>query len=67
MSFDPYAITIGVVFGIVGYAAWKYGRRNQSARHMILAIALMGYGYFIPNPWYCLAVGLGLTFFLFWP
>ncbi len=67
MSFDPYSIIIGIAFGIVGYAAWRYGRKNQSARHMILAVMLMGYGYFVPNPWLCLAAGLALTFFLFWP
>ncbi len=67
MSFDPYAIFLAIIFSLVGYCAWRYGRKTQSGRHMILAVALMGYGYFVTNPWWSLAVGSVLTVLLFWP
>ena len=67
MTFDIYSIFISILFSLVGIAAWRYGRQQVSARHMILAVLLMGYGYFIPNPWWCFAVGCILTLLLFWP
>ncbi len=67
MHFDPYNLWLGFVFGMAGLAAWRYGRHVQSARHMILAVCLMGFSYFIPNVWATLAVGGVLTLLLFWP
>jgi energy-coupling factor transporter transmembrane protein EcfT len=67
MTFNPYSIFLGVVFSGVGFVAWRYGRLKQSARHLLLAIALMLFGYFIPNPWWVLIIGAVLTTFLFWP
>ncbi len=67
LNLDAKTILFGLFFGVVGFAAWTYGRKNQSARHMWLGAALMGYSYLIPNPWLSLAMGLALTGLLFWP
>lgn len=67
MEFNLYSIIIGFLFGIVGFGAWKYGRQSQSERHMLLAVALMGYSYFISDVWISLLVGAVLTVLLFWP
>lgn len=67
MHFDFYNLWLGIVFGLVGYAAWRYGKQIQSGRHMLLAVTLMGFPYFMPNAWWCLGVGSLLTLFLFWP
>ncbi|OGQ21531.1 MAG: hypothetical protein A3I05_03255 [Deltaproteobacteria bacterium RIFCSPLOWO2_02_FULL_44_10] len=66
-SDDIYSIFVAVLFSIVGFAAWRYGRRSQSGRHMILGVVLMGYGYFVHNVWWSLGIGTLLVIFLFWP
>jgi len=66
-SIDYKTIFIGIFFSIVGFGAWRYGRKSQSGRHMLLGVALMFYPYFVPNPWWSLLVGSLLTIFLFWP
>jgi MFS family permease len=58
-------IVIAVAFSIVGYAAFRYGRKHGEPRPLILGIALMGYGYFVSNPWLSLGIGAVLTLFLF--
>jgi len=67
LSFNFTSLFLGLAFSIVGWGAWRHGRKSQSGRHMILGIALMAYPYFIPNPWWSFAVGSLLTGFLFWP
>jgi energy-coupling factor transporter transmembrane protein EcfT len=60
-------IFVGILFSLVGFAAWRYGRMKQSIRHLLLAVALMVFGYFVPNPWLGLLIGGVLTGLLFWP
>ncbi len=67
MDFNLTSLFIGMGFGVIGFSAWRYGRKMQSGRHMLLAVGLMGYAYFVPNPWISLAVGSVLTVLLFWP
>ncbi len=67
MNLDFYTILYGVLFGLVGIAAWQYGRRQASGRHMLLGVALMCYGYFVPGKLWSLLVGVVLTALLFWP
>lgn len=66
-SFSAGSIIIGVFFSIVGFAAFRYGKKMSSGRHMLLGIALMAYGYFTPNAWASFGVGSALTALLFWP
>lgn len=63
-SFDYRTIFIGIAFSIIGWGVWRYGRRMQSGRHMILGVVLMAYPYFVSSPWWSLAIGLLLCFFL---
>ncbi|MBI2336131.1 MAG: hypothetical protein HYU97_05160 [Deltaproteobacteria bacterium] len=65
--FDLPSILCGIFFSMVGLYAWRYGRQQQSGRHMLLGVALLAFGYFIPNVWLALAIGTLLTTFLFWP
>ncbi len=67
MDLDFTTIFFGLLFGGIGYAAWTYGRRERSGRHMMLAVALIVYSYFIPNRWLSLLAGAVLTGLLFWP
>jgi uncharacterized membrane protein len=66
-GFSLYAILLAVFFGLVGFAAFRYGRKNSEPRHLILGVALMAYGYFVTNAWVSLAIGSVLTLALFFP
>jgi hypothetical protein len=66
-GFSLYTILVAVVFGLVGFAAFRYGRKNAEPRPRFLGIALMAYGYFVTNVWVSLAIGSALTLALFFP
>ena len=58
-------IFVAAIFSLVGFAAFRFGRRNDEARPMLLGAALMVYGYFISDAWVSLAVGCVLTSLIF--
>jgi hypothetical protein len=66
-GFSFYTILLAVIFGLVGFAAFRYGRKNSEPRPLLLGIALMAYGYFVSNAWISLAIGTVLTLALFFP
>ena len=49
-----------VMFGIVGYAAYRYGRKTELRNPVIIGIALMIYPFFVTQTWAIYAVGLAL-------
>ena len=64
---SPAAILIALVFSVVGFIAFRRGRREGEPRPLFLGIALMAYGYFVSNPWVSLGIGALLTLLLFFP
>ena len=66
-SISPATIFWAIVFGIVGFAAFRYGKKNGEPRPLFLGIALMAYGYFVSNPWVSLAIGSVFTLLIFFP
>ncbi len=66
-GFSLYTILLAVVFGLVGFAAFRHGKKNSEPRPLFLGIALMAYGYFVTNAWASLAIGSVLTLALFFP
>ena len=60
-------IAIAIVFSLVGFAAYRYGKKNSEPRQLFLGIALMAYGYFVSNAWISLSIGAVLTLLLFYP
>lgn len=60
-------IIVAVLFGLVGIAAFRYGKKNGEPRPLFLGIGLMAYGYFVTNVWWSLAIGGVLTLLLFFP
>jgi hypothetical protein len=66
-GFSLATILLAVFFGLVGFAAFRYGRKNSEPRPLILGLALMAYGYFVTNAWVSLAIGSVLTLALFFP
>jgi hypothetical protein len=63
----PGNIFVVVLFSIVGFAAFRYGKKTGEARPLVLGIALMAYGYFVSNAWLSLLVGSVLTALIFFP
>jgi hypothetical protein len=61
------SILFAVVFSLVGFAAFRHGKKNGEPRHLFLGIALMAYGYFVSNAWVSLGIGSLLTLLLFFP
>ena len=66
-DFSFATILLAVLFGLVGFAAFRYGRKNGEPRPLVLGVALMAYGYFVSNAWLSLAIGAILTILLFYP
>jgi hypothetical protein len=60
-------IVIAVFFGLVGFAAFRYGKKSGEPRPLFLGVALMAYGYFVSNPWISFGIGALLTLLLFFP
>jgi hypothetical protein len=66
-AFSLWTILLAILFGIVGFAAFRYGRKNAEPRPLFLGIALMAYGYFVTDAWLSLAIGSVLTLLIFFP
>jgi hypothetical protein len=66
-GFSVSTLVLAVFFGLVGFAAFRYGRKTSEPRPLLLGIALMAYGYFVTNAWVSLAIGTALTLALFFP
>ena len=54
-----------ILFGIVGYAAWRYGKKQRLPTFKWLGVALMLYPYAISQTWLLYAVGAGLCLGLY--
>ncbi|MDQ2869734.1 MAG: amino acid transport protein [Acidobacteriota bacterium] len=66
-DFSIATLVFAVLFGLIGLAAFRYGRKNGEPRQLFLGIALMAYGYFVSNAWVSLGIGAVLTLLLFFP
>jgi ABC-type Fe3+-siderophore transport system permease subunit len=57
---SPAYIFGAIVFGLIGLAAWRRGRKLERPRTLWLGVALMLYPYAISRTWLLYAVGLVL-------
>jgi len=64
---SPGNICVVILFSLVGFAAFRYGKVNGEVRPMLLGVALMVYGYFVSNAWLSLLVGSVLTALILFP
>lgn len=60
-DFDLAATLLSVVFGGVGFVAFRYGRKMQRMPPLVLGMALMLYPLLVSGLVWTAAVGLGLT------
>jgi len=62
---DTATILASVIFGSIGFAAFVYGKKQASAKALVIGVVLMVYPYFVPNPIALFAIGTVLTVLLF--
>ncbi len=57
----------GGIFGIIGFSAFIYGKKQKSAKPLVIGLTLMIYPYFVPNTVLLYLVGVALSAALyFW-
>jgi hypothetical protein len=54
---DPTWLMLSFLFSMIGMAVFAYGRRQRTATHTLVGIALMGYPYFVSSVWALVGVG----------
>ncbi len=66
-DFSAAKIFAWIIFGLIGFAAFLYGKKSKSFRPMLIGLALMMYPYFISGTFFLYLVGIALTAALyFW-
>jgi hypothetical protein len=65
MNFSLPNLIGGFVFGVLGFAAWRYGRSVQEWRPMVTGFALMVFPYFVESTGWLFGVGIALVVSLF--
>ena len=54
---SPAYIFGAIAFGIVGFAAWRYGKKAERPRTKWLGVALMFYPYVVSQTWLLYGIG----------
>jgi hypothetical protein len=54
-----------LMFGVIGFAAWRYGRKTDAQRVKWTGVALMFFPYFVDETWLLYALGTALCISLF--
>ena len=57
---SPAYIFGAVVFGLIGWAAFRFGRKRERPRTLWLGVALMVYPYAVSRTWLMYLVGFAL-------
>jgi hypothetical protein len=57
---SPMYILGAIVFGILGFAAWRYGKKAALPTPKWLGVALMFYPYAVSDTWLLYLVGTAL-------
>ena len=66
MSFDPTSLFLSFVVGLVGFALFLYGKKQQRTPQLIAGILLMVYPYFTPTVTSMLVIGALIGVGLWW-
>lgn len=60
------AFLFSIIFSGVGMAAMAYGKTTSQPKLMIIGVILLGYTFFVSDPWLVLGIGLALCASLWW-
>jgi hypothetical protein len=63
---SPAYIVGAILFGLIGIAAFRFGRRSGKPVTTWLGVALMLYPYAISQTWLLYLVGAGLCVGIYW-
>ena len=55
---DPTWLLLSGLFSLIGMAVFAYGRRQRTATHTLVGVALMAYPYFISNSLALIGIGV---------
>lgn len=58
---SPSYLIGSLIFGLIGYVAWRYGRRQSMPYPKWLGVALMFYPYAVSNTVAMYVIGVALT------
>ena len=61
IDLDPASLVIGLVFGAIGFVAFRYGRKMELLSPVVIGLALMFYSSFVRYQFWLLVVGTALT------
>ena len=50
-------LILGIVFSVIGMAAFAYGRKSKKSSPLIGGMILMIFPYFVPNPLLMVLIG----------
>ena len=54
------------LFSLIGFAAFRYGKKMTNMAVMLTGVVLMVYPYLVSATWLLYAVGAGLCVALYW-
>jgi hypothetical protein len=55
---DPTWLMLSSLFSLIGFAVFTYGRRQRTATHTFVGVALMAYPYFVSGALALIGVGV---------
>jgi hypothetical protein len=55
---DPTWLLVSGLFSLIGMAVFAYGRRQRTATHTLVGVALMAYPYFISSILALIGIGV---------
>lgn len=61
----PAALFASLLFGVIGFAAFRYGKKQVLWSPIAIGLALMVYPYFVSQVWLIYAIGCVLCAGLF--
>jgi hypothetical protein len=54
---DPTWLMLSFFFSLIGMAVFAYGRKQRTATHTLIGVALMAYPYFVSSTWALVGIG----------
>lgn len=63
---SPAYLIGAIVFGLIGWAAFRHGRQSGRRQTLWLGVALMAFPYAVSRTWMLYAVGVALCAGLWW-
>jgi hypothetical protein len=62
---NPATLVAGLIFGLIGFVAFTYGKATERWMTMVLGLVLMVFPYLVSEPWLIYTIGSALTIGLF--